>query len=113
MLANDASTESMEIEIEIPGAGAAIATMTVRDDMANGFGVCHGGVVFTLADTAFEFACNAYNSETLSGSATIKWLRTAGPGDRLVAVEGDDRRGESHGHYSVCGDNRAGEWVGG
>ncbi len=101
MLANDASTESMGIEIEIPGAGAAIATMTVRDNMANGFGVCHGGVVFTLADTAFAFACNAYNRETLSVQAEINWRKTAHLDDRLVATATEDKREGRHGHYSV------------
>ncbi len=111
MLANDASTESMGIEIEIPGAGAAIAAMTVRDNMANGFGVCHGGVVFTLADTAFAFACNAYNAETLSANATIKWVRPARPGERLVAVASEDSREGRHGHYSVVVHNQDDELV--
>jgi len=111
MLANDASTESMGIEIEIPAAGTAIATMIVRDDMANGFAVCHGGVVFTLADTAFAFACNAYNAETLSANATIKWLRPARPGDRLVAVASEDRREGRHGYYSVVVHNQDGDLV--
>ena len=101
MLENDASTKSMGIEIQIPEAGAAVATMTVRDDMANGFNVCHGGVVFTLADTAFAFACNAYNSETLSANATIKWLLPVRPGERLVATASEERREGRHGYYSI------------
>jgi acyl-CoA thioesterase len=101
MLENDASTKSMGIEIQIPEAGAAVAVMTVRDDMANGFNVCHGGVVFTLADTAFAFACNAYNSETLSANATIKWLLPVRPGERLVATASEERREGRHGYYSI------------
>jgi len=101
MLENDASTKSMGIEIQIPEAGAAVAAMTVRDNMANGFNVCHGGVVFTLADTAFAFACNAYNSETLSANATIKWLLPVRPGERLVATASEERREGRHGYYSI------------
>ena len=101
MLENDASSRALGIEIEIPEAGAALATMIVRDDMANGFNVCHGGLVFTLADTAFAFACNAYNRETLSANAKIKWLLPAKPGDRLVATASEDRREGRHGYYSI------------
>ncbi len=101
MLENDASSKSLGIEIQIPEAGAALATMTVRDNMANGFNVCHGGLVFTLADTAFAFACNAYNRETLSASAKIKWLLPVRPGDRLVATASEERRDGRHGHYSI------------
>jgi len=101
MLENDAASRALGIEIEIPEAGAALATMIVRDDMANGFNVCHGGLVFTLADTAFAFACNAYNRETLSANAKIKWLLPTRPGDRLVATASEDRRDGRHGYYSI------------
>ncbi len=101
MYENDASSRSLGIEIQIPQAGAAVASMTVRDNMANGFNVCHGGIVFTLADTAFAFACNAYNRETLSANAMIKWLLPVRPGDRLVATASEDRREGRHGHYSI------------
>lgn len=101
MLENDASSRSLGIEIEIPKAGAALATMTVRDNMANGFNVCHGGIVFTLADTAFAFACNAYNRETLSANAKIKWLLPVRPGDRLVAAASEERREGRHGYYFI------------
>lgn len=101
MLENDASSRALGIEIEIPEAGAALATMIVRDDMANGFNVCNGGLVFTLADTAFAFACNAYNRETLSANAKIKWLLPTRPGDRLVATASEDRREGRHSYYSI------------
>jgi acyl-CoA thioesterase len=101
MIQNDASSKSLGIEIKIPQAGAAVASMIVRDNMANGFNVCHGGIVFTLADTAFAFACNAYNRETLSANAKIKWLLPVRPGDRLVATASEVRREGRHGHYSI------------
>jgi acyl-CoA thioesterase len=101
MLEKDASSKALGIEIDIPDAGAAIASMTVRTDMLNGFDVCHGGLLFTLADTAFAFACNAYNRETLSVQAEINWRKTAHLDDRLVATATEDKRDGCHGHYSV------------
>ena len=101
MLGRDACSRALGIEIAIPAAGRATASMTVRGDMLNGFGVCHGGIVFTLADTAFAFACNAYDDETLSVSAAIEWLEPVRAGDRLVATATEDERRGRHGHYTV------------
>ena len=81
MLERDACSAALSIQIEVPAAGQAVAAMTVRSDMLNGFGVCHGGIVFSLADTAFAFACNAYDDETLSVSADIEWLEPVRAGD--------------------------------
>jgi phenylacetic acid degradation protein PaaD len=85
MMARDRSSQAMGITIEIPKAGQAIARMLVRDDMTNGFDVLHGGVTFALADTAFAFACNAYNKLTFAASANIEFLRPAMLGDELTA----------------------------
>ncbi len=101
MLEKDASSKALGIEIDIPDAGTAIASMTVRADMLNGFDVCHGGLLFTLADTAFAFACNAYNLETLSVQAEINWRATAHLDDQLVATATEDKREGRHGYYSV------------
>lgn len=101
MLERDACTPALGIEIEVPAVGQAVASMTVRSDMLNGFGVCHGGVLFTLADTAFAFACNAYDDETLSVSADIEWLGPVGAGERLVATATEDERRGRHGYYTV------------
>ena len=81
MYANDTASRALGIEIEIPETGLAIATMTVRPDMTNGFDLCHGGLIFTLADTAFAFACNAYDDVTVAGSGTVEFLRPAFEGD--------------------------------
>ena len=101
MLEKDASSKALGIEIEVPAAGSAIAAMTVRSDMVNGFDVCHGGLVFTLADTAFAFACNAYNDETLSIEAEINWRKIAHIDDRLVATATEERREGRHGYYAI------------
>lgn len=111
MLERDACTHALGIIVDIPAPGLANATMTVRDDMLNGFGVCHGGVVFTLADTAFAFACNAYNNETLSVSADIEWLAAVRAGDRLTASAREDERRGRRGFYTVRVSNQEGALV--
>ncbi|MGI9221660.1 MAG: hydroxyphenylacetyl-CoA thioesterase PaaI [Woeseiaceae bacterium] len=101
MYANDRASKSLGIEIEIPEAGSAIASMYVRQEMVNGFDICHGGMVFTLADTAFAFACNAYDEVTVAGSGNIEFLRPALRGERLQATAREIHRGRRQGVYKV------------
>jgi acyl-CoA thioesterase len=101
MYANDRASKALGIEIEIPDAGSAIATMHVRENMVNGFDICHGGLVFTLADTAFAFACNAYDELTVAGSGSIEFLRPSVRGDQLRAVATEEHRGRKSGIYTV------------
>lgn len=111
MYAADKASQALGIEIEIPEPGSAIATMRVRDDMVNGFDICHGGLVFTLADTAFAFACNAYNDLTVAGAGTIDFLRPVFLGDELRAVALEEHRGRRGGVYAVEVVNQQGEFV--
>jgi len=111
MLENDATTRALGIEVEVPAAGSAVASMTVRDDMVNGFGICHGGMLFALGDTAFAFACNAYNLVTVGGEASIRWLQPAKAGDRLTATASEERRDGRHGYYSIHISNQRDEAV--
>ena len=101
MIANDAASKALGIEIEISEPGSAVATMRVREDMTNGFDICHGGLIFTLADTAFAFACNAYDDVTVAGSGTVEFLRPALLGDQLRAVATEEHRGKRSGLYAV------------
>ena len=101
MLARDECSRALGISIDIPKAGAAVATMSVRDDMLNGFDVIHGGLTFALADTAFAFACNAYDKQTFAASAQVEFLRPATSGDTLTATAREDYRGRRSGYYSV------------
>ena len=101
MFAKDKASQTLGIEIDIPAPGAAVATMRVREDMVNGFDICHGGLVFTLADTAFAFACNAYDDLTVAGSASIDFLRPSKRGDVLRASAREDRRGTRTSYYTV------------
>ena len=101
MFAADRASRELEIEIDIPAAGCATATMTVTPAMINGHDACHGGYVFTLADTAFAFACNAYNQVTVAAGASIEYLAPVRAGDRLTAQAVERHRGRRSGTYDV------------
>ena len=111
MYERDAASQALGISVEIPHPGRAVATMLVRDDMVNGFDVCHGGLIFTLADTAFAFACNAYDQLTVAAAADIEFLRPVNPGDVLEAAAGEDYRGKKTGLYTIEVRNQRGELV--
>lgn len=111
MYAGDKASQALGIKIEIPEPGSAIATMRVREDMVNGFDICHGGLVFTLADTAFAFACNAYDDLTVAGSGTIEFLRPVYLDDQLRAVALEEHRGRRSGLYAAEVLNQHGEFV--
>ena len=111
MYENDKASRALGIRIEIPEPGCAVASMTVREDMANGFDICHGGLIFTLADTAFAFACNAYDDVTVAGSGTVEFLRPAFVGDELRAVALEEHRGKRSGVYAVEVVNQRDEFV--
>ena len=101
MYAADPASQRLGIEITDVAPGAATASMTVREDMTNGHGICHGGYVFTVADTAFAFACNTYDDRTVAAGADINFLEPVTVGERLVARASElVRRGRS-GIYDV------------
>ena len=97
----DNASRLLGIEVEVTELGASKATMRVREDMVNGFDVCHGGMLFTLADTACAFAGNSYNRVTLTASGKIHFLRSAMLGDLLTAIAKEDYRGQRRGFYTV------------
>lgn len=111
MYAGDKASQALGIDVEIPQPGAAVATMRVREDMVNGFDICHGGLVFTLADTAFAFACNAYDDLTVAAAANIDFLRPVSINDWLEATAGEDQRSEKTGFYTVTVKNQRAELV--
>lgn len=82
----DHVARELGIEITHAEVGLAVVSMTVEERMTNGLGVCHGGLLFTLADTAMAHASNAGNERTLSTSASIEWISPARVGDHLVAT---------------------------
>ena len=85
MMASDAASRMFGIELLDHGEGWARTQMTVGDDMVNGHGVCHGGVIFSLADTAFACACNSWGPVTVAAGADIVFVAPGQRGDLLTA----------------------------
>jgi acyl-CoA thioesterase len=111
LFANDRASQALGIEVEVAEAGTSTASMRVREDMLNGFGICHGGLVFALADTALAFACNAYNRLTVVGSGSMEFIRPAKLNDELRASATEDYRGRRNGFYTVVLHNQNDEMV--
>ncbi|WP_270935233.1 hydroxyphenylacetyl-CoA thioesterase PaaI [Falsiroseomonas oryzae] len=85
MWADDHASQGLGMRIARIAPGEADITMTVERRMVNGHGICHGGFIFALADSAFAFACNSFNRRAVAQSNTITYLRPARLGDRLTA----------------------------
>ncbi|QNE23011.1 hydroxyphenylacetyl-CoA thioesterase PaaI [Kribbella qitaiheensis] len=85
MWAEDSASASLGMRLVRVGEGTAVLEMPVRDDMVNGHGIAHGGFVFTLADSAFAFACNSRNQVTVAQGADIVFIAPAQRGDILIA----------------------------
>jgi acyl-CoA thioesterase len=115
MWASDRASQALGMRITEVGPGSATVEMTVRDDMVNGQAIGHGGLTFTLADSAFAFACNSYNRRAVAASADIRFLAPTRVGDRLVAAAVERSRDGRDGVYDVtvrCGDTVVAEFVG-
>ncbi len=86
MLSGDRVSATFGIELLEATAGEVRLGMVVTDDMLNGFGTCHGGILFTLADTALSCVCNGHNQRSVAHHCSIVFLRPGNPGERLVAT---------------------------
>jgi acyl-CoA thioesterase len=111
MARDDQASRAMGISITGVGPGTATVTMTVRPDMLNGFAICHGGFVATLADTAFAFACNAYNELTVASGFSIDIVAPSREGDVLTAHAHEVSRAGRTGVYDVEVNNQRGERI--
>ena len=101
MWAGDQASQALGMEIVEVGPGRAVLRMTVREDMVNGHAIGHGGLTFTLADSAFAFACNSYNRVTVAAGADIRFRRPTRLGDLLVATATERERAGADGVYDV------------
>ncbi len=101
MYARDCAAQALGIVVDAIEPGAAVCRMTVRADMVQGHGTCHGGIVFTLADTAFAYACNACNRVTVALGAEITFVAPARAGDVLIATARERSRAGRTGVYDV------------
>ena len=109
MYARDAASRAMGMTIAGIGPGHAELTMAVRADMLNGHAICHGGFIFTLADSAFAFACNSYNLTTVASGCTIDFIAPAREGDVLTAVARERSASGRTGVYDIEVANQRGE----
>ena len=85
MYSRDRAAQALGIRIVRVQPGASLLTMDVRSDMVNGHHICHGGMIFSLADTAFAYACNSYNKNTVASACHIDFLAPAKEGETLEA----------------------------
>lgn len=111
LYATDRASQANGMQITATGAGTCTVRMTVREDMTNGHGTCHGGMLFLLADSAFAFACNSDGQPTVAASAAIEFLAAARSGDELTAVATEAWRGGRSGIYDVHITNQKGERI--
>jgi acyl-CoA thioesterase len=105
----DLASQSLGIEIMDVAPGRVRLAMVVRADMVNGHGMCHGGIVFALADCAFAFACNSYGEPMVAASAGIDFLAPTPRGERVIATATEVSRGARHGIYDVAVTDAAGQ----
>lgn len=101
MMAQDAASRGLGMQITAIGAGTATLTMRVGDQMLNGHRMCHGGFIFALADSAFAFACNSYNRLTVAQQNQITYITPGQAGELLTATASETALAGRSGVYDV------------
>lgn len=108
---DDSSSQRLGMTLDHIAPGNATLSMTITDAMSNGHGNCHGGYIFTLADSAFAFACNTYNQLTVAQHCSITYLAPVRIGDRLTATAREVSRQGRSGVYDIRITNQDGAHV--
>ena len=111
MFSTDAAAHALGMRVLSISPGHASVAMTVRADMLNGFGICQGGLITTLADMAFAYACNSYNEMTVASGFDVDLLAPARTGDQLLANAAVVSQAGRMGVYDVDVRNQTGERV--
>jgi acyl-CoA thioesterase len=111
MMEHDLFSQWLGIEVLEIREGYSRIRMTLRKEMINGFGVAHGGIAFSLADSAFAFACNNRNNLSLALDTSITFTKTTQPGDVLTAEAREHHNGRSTGLYFITVHNQNNEQV--
>ncbi len=111
MWADDPASQALGMALRDIGPGRAVMTMTIRPEMANGHGICHGGYIFTLADSAFAFACNSYNHRVVAQHNSITYLAPGQLGECLTATAEEVSRSGRSGIYDVTVTGKDGRMV--
>lgn len=111
MWARDDASKWLGASLDAVGPGTARLSMTVEKHHTNGHDICHGGYIFTLADSAFAFACNSYNTLVVAQHNAITFIAPGRLGDRLVADAREIARFGRSGIYDVRVTNQAGALI--
>ncbi len=106
MWRDDRASKMLGMRVVAVGPGTATIVMTVREDMLNGHDICHGGLVTTLADSAFAFACNAYNEVSVAAGFDVNLLAPARLGDELTAHAVEVSKSGRTGVYDITVTNQ-------
>ena len=101
MWKDDEASQGLGMAIVDIRSGEATLAMTIRPDMVNGHNIAHGGFIFTLADSAFAFACNSHNERVVAAQGSITFIRPGKLGDRLVATAREVSKTGRSGIYDV------------
>lgn len=111
MWLNDSASKSLGITLHKVSPGRALLSMAVTERHTNGHDICHGGFIFTLADSAFAFACNSYNQITVAQQNSITFVAPGKLGDTLTATATEIHRGKRSGIYDATVCNQNGETI--
>jgi acyl-CoA thioesterase len=111
MMRDDRFSQWLGIEVLEVREGYCKIQMRLRDEMLNGFGIIHGGVSFSLADSAFAFACNNRNNLSVALDTSITFTKATKPGDVLTAEARELHNGRSTGLYLITVTNQSGDQV--
>lgn len=111
MMKHDLFSQWLGISVNDVREGYSKITMEVRPEMINGFGIVHGGIAFSLADSAFAFACNNRNNLSVALDTAINFTKPVKVGDKLTAEANEMHNGRSTGIYHIRVSNQAGELV--
>jgi acyl-CoA thioesterase len=111
LLGKDAASTMLGIRLLEVKPGYARLRMVVRSDMVNGHRICHGGLIFSLADSAFAVSCNSHNESTVAAAASIDFLAPAFEGDELTAEANELWRSGRSGLYEITVNNQRGERI--
>ena len=111
MSRNDRASRALGIQVLAVSPGAALLCMAVREDMLNGHDICHGGLITTLADSAFAFACISYNELTVASGFDVNLIAAGHLGDVLTATAQEVSKAGRTGVYDVTVRNQRGEHV--
>lgn len=111
MWSRDQAAQALGMSIQMVKPGYAKLTMAVRADMVNGHHICHGGMIFSLADTAFAYSCNSYNKNTVASACNIDFLAPGKEGEMLEAEAIEQSQSGRTGVYDVTVRSSSGKTI--